>query len=206
MRFTISQSVSNQTKFTRTLLLTITFWLALGFLIYTSQMLPMNISSAQTTTTSPTTTKFVDYDGSKYGFHVQYPANWNLTQDQVGIWFVSPVDSTGNIRIERQPALNQSLSDLVNVQLLQAKDSYKDLKVISSNLTTLGGNPANRTDYQFKIEEPRFMGVDTFDFKAIQISTINNNNLYTFTYFSNPEHYDIFLPIAQKMISSLKIQ
>ena len=45
-----------------------------------------------------------------------------------------------------------------------------------------------------------------FDFKAIQISTIKNKNLYTFTYFSNPEHYDIFLPIAQKMRNSLKLQ
>jgi len=176
----------------------------MAFLMYVSNLLPLDVSGAETTT-SPTTINFVDYE-SKNGFHVQYPANWNLTEDQTGVWFVSPIDATGNIRIERQPAYNQSLSDLVAVQLLQAQESYKELKVLSSNLTQVDGNPSNRTDYQFKIEQPKFMGVDIFDFKAIQISTIKNKNLYTFTYFSNPEHYDIFLPIAQKMLNSLKLQ
>ena len=150
--------------------------------------------------------KFIDYNCTKLGFQVQYPANWNLTEDQSAVWFVSPVDSTGNIRIERQPAYNQSLSDLVNVQLLQSKDSYKDFKVLSSNITSLDGNPANRTDYQFKIEEPKFLGVDVFDFTAIQISSIKNSNFYTFTYFSNPENFHIFLPIAQKILSTLRLE
>lgn len=189
---------------TRILFLSAIFCLVIGLLIYPGQMLPMNASG--TVTTSPTTMKIIDYDGSKYGFHVQYPANWNLTEDQSGVWFVSPVDSTGNIRIERQPAHNLSLSDLVTVQLLQARESYKQLKVLSSNLTSLDGNPANRTDYQFKIEEPRFMGVDVFEFTAIQFSSIKNNNFYTFTYFSNPENFHIFLPIAQKMLSTLRLE
>lgn len=189
---------------TATPFLTIALFLAIGLLSYTSQMLPMNASGAETT--SPTTTKFIDYDGTKYGFHVQYPANWNTTEDQSAVWFLSPVDSTGNIRIERQPVSNLSLSDLVNVQLLQSKDSYKDFKVLSSNTTSLDGNPANRTDYQFKIEEPKFLGVDVFDFTAIQISTIKNNNFYTFLYYSNPENFHIFLPIAQKMMSTLRLE
>lgn len=153
-------TVLNDWKLTKTLLLTGVFCLAIRLLLSPNQMLPMNISSAQTT--SPTTMKFIDYNSSKLGLvYVQYPANWNITGDQSGVWFVSPVDSTGNIRIERQPAYNLSLSDLVTVQLLQAKETCKDLKVLSSNLTSPDGNPANRTDYQFKIEEPKFMGVDT---------------------------------------------
>jgi len=186
------------------LYVTIVLLVTIGLFSYANQMIPLNATVIETT--NPTTMEFIDYNGSKYGFHVQYPANWNITEDQSGVWFVSPVDSTGNIRIERQLAYNQSLSDLVAVQLIQAKESYKDLKVLSSNLTSLDGNPANRTDYQSKIEEPKFMGVDVFDFTAIQISTIKNNNFYTFTYFSNPENYHIFLPIAQKMISTLRLQ
>jgi hypothetical protein len=189
---------------TATPFLTIVLFLAIGLLTYTSQMLPMDASGAETS--SPTTTNFTNYDGSKLGFQVQYPANWNITEEQTAVWFVSPVDSTGNIRIERQPASNLSLSDLVNVQLLQSKESYKDLKVLSSNFTSLDGNPANRTDYQFRIEEPKFMGVDVFDFTAIQISTIKNNNFYTFLYYSNPENFHIFLPIAQKMISTFILE
>lgn len=184
--------------------LTMALFVTIGFLSYANQMLPLNATVVETT--SPTTMKFIDYNSSKLGFNVQHPANWNITEDQSGVWFVSPVDSTGNIRIERQPTYNQSLSDLVAVQLLQARESYKDLKVLSSNLTSLDGSPANRTDYQFKIEEPKFLGVDVFDFSAIQISTIKNGKFYTFTYFSNPDNFHIFLPIAQKMLSTLRLQ
>jgi hypothetical protein len=84
--------------------------------------------------------------------------------------------------------------------------NYNEFKVLSSNTTSLDDNPANRTGYQFKIEEPKFMGVDVFDFTAIQISTIKNNNFYTFLYYSNPENFHIFLPIAEKMISTLRLQ
>ena len=137
-------------------------------------------------------------------FMFSIPANWNTTEDQSAVWFVSPVDSTGNIRIERQPASNLSLSDLVNVQLFQSKESYNEFKIPIFEHYFTGRKSCERTDYQFKIEEPKFMGVDVFDFTAIQISTIKNNNFYTFLYYSNPENFHIFLPIAQKMISTLK--
>jgi hypothetical protein len=155
---------------------------------------------------SPTTTKFVTYDGSKYGIIIQYPENWKIKEDPSGAWFVSPVDETGNVRIESQPSLNASLALLVQEQLLQSKESYKELTVTSSNITTLSNIPANRTDYKFKIEVPKFLGADVYDYIAIQISAIRADKFYTFTYFSTTENYHLFLPIAQKMLSSLRIE
>ena len=52
----------------------------------------------------------------------------------------SPVDETGNVRIESQPSQNLSLSKSVQVQLLLAKNSYKGLDIVSTNMTTLDGN------------------------------------------------------------------
>jgi hypothetical protein len=155
---------------------------------------------------SPTSTEFKTYDGSKYGINMQYPSNWNISEDASGVWFVSPVDETGNVRIESQPSQNLSLSKSVQVQLLLAKNSYKGLDVVSTNMTTLDGTPANRTDYKFKIEFPKFLGTDVVDYSAIQISSIKGKKLYTFTYFSPAENFNIFLPIVEKMLSSIKIQ
>ena len=62
-----------------------------------------------------TSSKFKAYDGSKYGINVQYPSNWNISEDASGVWFVSPVDETGNVRIESQPSQNLSLSKSVQV-------------------------------------------------------------------------------------------
>lgn len=152
-----------------------------------------------------TTTEFVPYDGSKYGMAIQYPKNWNITADSEGVWFVSPVDRTGNIRISSQSSLNASLPELVQAQLLQAEKSYHSFKVNSSIMTTMAGNPANRTDYQIKDIVPKFLGSDTYEYGVIQISTIKGNKLYTFTYFSTPQNFHLFLPVAEKMLSTLKI-
>jgi hypothetical protein len=195
-------AVVSRSKMTSTKVVACLSLLLLSTLLFQSQLLLANVATAQS---SPTTSNFITFDGSKYGFSIEYPENWNITQDAKGVWFSSPVDGTGNIRVESQPAQNLSLTDLVQVQLLQTKDSNKDFNVISSNITTLDGNPANRTDYKFKVEVPKFLGADLFDYNAIQISAVKDNTLYTVTYFADPETFYIFLPIMQKMLGTLKI-
>lgn len=152
-----------------------------------------------------TTSKFVIYNGTKYGALIQYPESWKVNEDANGVWFVSPVDETGNIRIESQKAINGSLPLTVQTQLMLSKTSYKELNIASTKMTTLDGLPANRTDYKFKVEIPRFLGSDIFDYSAFQISALKNDRVYTFTYFSTPENFHLFLPIAKKMLGSLKI-
>ena len=63
------------------------------------------------------------------------------------------------------------------------------------------------TDYKFKMEFPKFLGIltDVVDYSAIQISSIKDEKLYTLTYFSPVENFYIFLPIVEKMLSTLKI-
>ena len=176
--------------------------LLLSSLVFQSQLLRVNVVSAQD---APTTSNFVTFDGSQYGFSIQYSENWNTTRDATGVWFSSPVDGTGNIRVESQPTQNMSLKDLVQVQLMQTKGSNKEFNIVSSNMTIVDKIPANRTDYKFKVEVPKFLGADVYDYDAIQISAVKENSLYTVTYFADSETFNIFLPIVQKMIGSLKI-
>ena len=126
------------------------------------------------------------------------------------IWFASPVDGSGNLGIQMQTAQNISLQELVKGQLERYQQGFKDFRVISSNLTTLSGVTANRTDYSFKSEESKYLGTDLFgtnidNYLAIAVSTIKNGNLYTITYISTAENFNIFLPIAERMLSTLKL-
>ena len=75
-----------------------------------------NIGMEARAQSAPTTSEFVPYNGSKYGMNIEYPSNWNLTEDATGVWFVSPVDQTGNIRIQSEPTQNLSLAKLVQAQ------------------------------------------------------------------------------------------
>jgi hypothetical protein len=152
-----------------------------------------------------TTAEFIPYNGSKFGMAIQYPKNWNITEDSRGVWFTSPADKTGNIRISSQPVSNASLAELVQVQLLQTKDSYSYFTINSSKLTTMAGSPANRTDYQIKDKVQRLFGADIYEYDVIQVSAIKSNRLYTFTYFSTPQNFHLFLPLVEKMLSTLKI-
>ncbi len=179
----------------------------------------MCVASGQTSVTqaSPVenisaTTKFIPYNnGLKYGLAIEHPENWNITERDSGIWFSSPGDGSGNFGIQIQPTQNKSLQELVKIQLVQYTEGFKDFRVLSSKNTTLLGSISNRTDYSFKTEEPKFLGTnlfgtDTINFLAFAISTIKNDKLYSVTYISPAEKYNEFLPIAEKMLSTLRIQ
>lgn len=157
------------------------------------------------TSQDATTTKFVTYNGTKYGVTIQYPNSWKVSEDSTGVWFISPVDETGNVRVESLKAINGSLALTVEAQLMQSKQSYKEFNIVSSNLTTLDGLAANRTDYKFKVEIAKFLGSEISDYTGFQTSAVKGDRLYTFTYFSTAENFHLFLPIVQKMLSTFKI-
>jgi eukaryotic-like serine/threonine-protein kinase len=154
---------------------------------------------------------FKPYNNTQYKFAIEYPENWNIKERDSAIWFASPVDgSSGNFGVQVQSSQNISMGQLVQDQLERYKQGFKDFHVISSNLTSLFGKTANRTDYSFKSEEPKYLGTDLFgttidNFLALAVSTIKNGNFYTVTYISTAENFDKFLPTAEKMLSTLKL-
>jgi PsbP-like protein len=152
-----------------------------------------------------TTESFVPYVNPKYQFAMQYPQNWIVKEEQNNTWFTSPVDQSGKFRIGSNRATNHSLSDLVAIYLQELDDSFKDFKIIQSNFTSLGGVPANLTSYSFALEDRKLFTTETYKFIGMLISTIKSDNLYTVTYFSSPENFNIYLPTVKKMISTINI-
>ena len=152
-----------------------------------------------------TTAKFVTYNSTKYGLAIDYPENWKIRDGETEVWFEAPVAATGTMGIIIQPSQNMSLPELVQVQLGQIKEISKELKIISSNQTTLADNPANRTDFTYKVEERNLFGADTYEYRVIEVSALKGDTFYTILYPATPENFHLFLPIVQKMLSTLKI-
>lgn len=165
----------------------------------------MVFAQASPTQSQATTESFVIYDNPKYPFTLQYPHNWKVKEDKNDVWFISPVEQSGNFRIEYQPAYNQTLSNLVQLQLNQLGASFKDFKILRSNLTMLAGIPANLTMYSFSMEQQNLFITNTYKFMGVQISALESDSLYTIVYFSYPENFDIYLPAAKKMIGTFRI-
>ena len=81
---------------------------------------PSTVFAQSPTMQSPATTEpFVMYNNSKYPFTLQYPQNWKIKEDQKFLWFIPTVEERGGFRIEYQSAYNQTLSNLVEIQLNQ---------------------------------------------------------------------------------------
>jgi hypothetical protein len=150
-----------------------------------------------------TTESFVTYGNPKYPFYFQYPQNWLVKEQSNSVWFTSPVDLSGNVRIDCDPVSNQSLSKLVEIQLDELAHSFKDFKIINSNPATLGGIAANLTHYSYAMEEHILFSTNMVKFNAMLMSALHNDNFCTVLYFSTPEFFDIYLPIVNRMIGSL---
>jgi PsbP-like protein len=148
----------------------------------------------------PTTQPFIAYTNSK--FSLQYPENWKLQEDKVGVWFISPVDESGNFRVEAIPAYNRTLSEIIGSQF----NGNNGFKILSANESTIDGIPANLVKYSFKTQSSSgFLMSRTYDSVGMEISALKNNTLYTVTYLSSPENFDVYLPIIKEMINSLVI-
>jgi hypothetical protein len=119
------------------------------------------------------------------------------------LWFTSPVDQSGNVRIACQPVADQNLTNLVDIQLEEIASSFKDFKVADSSSTTLGGLPANLTNYSYGMEEHVLFSTNVVKFNAMLISALKDDRYCTVLYYSTPEMFDVYLPIVKRMISSL---
>jgi hypothetical protein len=166
---------------------------------------PSGVAFAQNSTSlgNATTESFVTYGNPKYPFYFQYPQNWLVKEQPNSVWFTSPVDRSGNVRIDCAPVSNQTLSKLVNIQLDELAHSFKDFKIIDSNPATLGGVVANLTNYAYAMEEHVLFSTNMVKFNAMLVSALKNDNFCTILYFSTPEFFDIYLPIVKRMIGSL---
>ena len=149
---------------------------------------------------------FLTYqNNSTLGIAIQYPSNWERTEDGNGnsVLFLSPSESKSDkvlesLSIKAFPN-NVSLSKLADRSINYYKQNYIGFHLIESNLITFKLSLAYMLKYTY---------TDMLFGKGmrIDIGTTSGNKLYVISYFAEPAKFSLYLPTIQKMIDSLEIQ
>jgi hypothetical protein len=145
------------------------------------------------------------YENNEFKFKISYPDNWERSvKINNEITFVSPKDkdsvsSPGGLVIKVVPlqSKNVSLGPVSNALISQLKKEHKDFKLESSQNSAIGGKNAKKII--FTATDNRLQ-----ERKALQIITINNNNIFIITYKASLDKYSAYESTINDMISSFK--
>ena len=149
---------------------------------------------------------FITYQNNSTGIKIQYPSNWQRTEDDNGnsVLFISPSESISDkvlesLSIRVSASNNIPLSKLANQTINYYKQNYNDFHLIQSKLITFKHSLAYMLKYAYTdMLFGKGIGVD--------IGTAMGNKLYVISYFAEPTKLPLYLPTIQKMIDSLEIE
>jgi hypothetical protein len=183
------------------ILLSITITTLLIILIHTSNNTPETLGFFFNDQKAPMLT----YENNEFKFKISYPDNWERSvKINNEITFVSPKDkdsvsSPGGLIIKLVPlqSKNVSLGPVSNALISQLKKEHKDFKLESSQNSAIGGKNAKKII--FTATDNRLQ-----ERKALQIITINNNNIFIITYKASLDKYSTYESTINDMISSFK--
>ena len=162
--------------------------------------------------------QFTTYTNEKYGITMQYPSDWTKSEveGKVGsdesitiVTFSKDIDDhKGDVSLYLDPNKSMSLEEYLSSSIEVYEEAYGDFdfELVSSNAytdKTLSGQPAYTLEYTLEEEGGTD---DTINTKYLELGAKIGNNYYYVEYFAEEGNdYDASLPIAQKMIDSIKI-
>ena len=183
------------------ILLSITISSLLVILIHTSNDTPDALGFFH----SGQKASMLTYENNEFKFRISYPDNWERSvKINNEITFVSPKDkdsvsSPAGLVIKVVPlqSKNVSLGPVSNALISELKKEHKDFKLESSQNSVIGGKTAKKII--FTATDNRLQ-----ERKALQVITINNNNIFIITYKASINKYSDYESTINDMISSFK--
>jgi eukaryotic-like serine/threonine-protein kinase len=167
-------------------------------------LLSIHITSKQTTIVAQIdedNDNFLTYDNPVFGISIQYPSGWgrldlSFLEDSADIQFY-PLNETSvveNVRIQTTdlPVQNMTLQEYTNTYVSSIEEGEVD--ILESTQATLSGLPSQKIVF-----------ITAEGLKTMQTWTIKDDKVYTITYIAEEEDYENYLPTAQRMIESFKI-
>ncbi len=145
---------------------------------------------------------FTSYKSDEKSVSVNYPHDWQITENANNVTFKSPSESSSDkfeeaLRVLKVPYKN-SLSALTDEIVGEAKANLPSFQIINSSDTVLGGIPANSLVYIYTDDR-----VGTL--QEMVILTIKDDSAYIIGYTAESPKYTYYLPVVQKMINSIQI-
>lgn len=145
------------------------------------------------------------YESQNLNFKINYPDNWerssNLNNETI---FIAPKETDASsspaglvIKVIPIQSKNISIGSISNALIAQLKKAHKDFKLESSGQSILDSN---------KSRQVIFTATDNNlqNRKALQIVTINQNNIFIITYKASLDKYAQYENTIKDMISSFK--
>jgi eukaryotic-like serine/threonine-protein kinase len=145
------------------------------------------------------------YESQNLNFKINYPDNWerssNLNNETI---FIAPKETDASsspaglvVKVMPIQSKNISIGSISNTLITQLKKAHKDFKLESSGQTLLDSK---------KSRQVIFTATDNNlqNRKALQIVTINQNNIFIITYKASLDKYAQYENTIKDMISSFK--
>jgi hypothetical protein len=162
--------------------------------------------------TNYSSSNFIIYQNVAMNIKIEYPAVWKIAEHNSAnnklLEFIAPPEShmdlfppVVTISVRNLTSNNVTLAMYTKENLDDAKRSLPSFQLVESNDTTLDGLKAHRIVYTFVSSNPSAQ----IHFQTMNIWTIKDDRVYTFTYSDSRLEYTRHIPIIQKMIDSFKV-
>jgi len=153
----------------------------------------------------PSTTGYLTYVNSSFGFRIKYPPDWSTQAGSAGaaIAFVSPAQGSSdsfrenvNVLVEDLADPSMSLGQYTDTSLRQAKTAIDAFRLLRSAPATLASRSAERVIYLGQIGR---------DLKFESVWLVEKGRAYVVTYTATPDAFAGTEPTAEAVIGSFEL-
>lgn len=165
------------------------------------------LAETPTPTRSPSSSAgFLLYSNSKFGISLEYPSNW-IKEDgseagkfDVGLVAFDPPRGSQYIAIIVEDLRPDplTLEEYTESMISSAKNQVKDINFLESKSTTFAGNAGYKIIITGESRGVKFRDMMTW--------TVKNGIAYDFNYRAQPDNYEEFIAVAEKMAASVRIK
>jgi hypothetical protein len=158
--------------------------------------------------TENVSTTFQPYRYNQLGISLEHPPDWKFASLKNGIQLIKEKDGVYvEIRKHDLESSNANLKQYVFDDIKERSTERQDFKILNITATTLSEDlPSYKTEYSFlKTQDQKDFTTNGAANKILRFWTFANGNAYTVAYVAEKENYDLYFPIALKIIDTLKI-
>jgi micrococcal nuclease len=148
------------------------------------------------------------YSNSKLGISLKHPTDWKVGNLKNGIQLIKEKNGVYvEIRKHNLDSSDVQLKQYAGDDIKDRSSSREDFKLLNITKTTISGNlPAYKALYTFlKTENEKDFTIEGTTNRILRMWTFAENNAYHVAFVADNDKYDVYLPIAEKIIDTLKI-
>jgi hypothetical protein len=147
------------------------------------------------------------YSNNKLGITLKHPIDWKMANLKNGIQLVKAENEIYvEVRKHNLDSIAVPLQRYVSDYIKERSSIREDFKLLNLTETTISGNlPAFKAIYTFlKTENQKDFTTGNTTNKILRTWTFAQDNAYLIAYVADDENYNLYLPIAEKIMSSIE--